>query len=170
MQTMFSSTKFTLRRALLTVALAALTVSAASAQDNQGQERSLRGTWRVDITLRNCVTGAPLGVPFQSLLTFDRGGTMTETTSNGSFFPAERGPGHGIWQRTDVEGYRALSLAYITLNGVLVKTQSIDQRIVLLDGDHFRTTSAAVSFVKPDGSPAGAGCATANGKRLEFGE
>src|SRR5580698_5669611 len=52
---------------------------------------------KVEVTLRDCNTSAPLGSPFRSLLSFARGGTMTETTAR--FSPALRGPGQGIWQQ-----------------------------------------------------------------------
>lgn len=163
-----STLTLAIRRTLLAAAIAAITLSAARAQENEGNERTLQGTWAVAVTLQNCSTGVAVAPPFQSLLTFARGGTMTETTSNPSIFPAERSPGHGVWERTAVDRYRSLTVAYITVNGTLVKTQSIEQKIVLLDDDHFRTTSAAISFVKPDGTPAGAGCAIGTGKRIEL--
>ena len=83
----------------------------------------------MQVTLRNCSNGNPLGPPFQSLLTFGVGGTLTETTSTSMFFPAERGPGHGVWNRSGGNAYTASSIAYITLNGVLSMKQRIDQRI-----------------------------------------
>jgi len=82
----------------LTIVLMVAPRTIANAQSQQAATgRGLVGTWRVDVTLRDCNTGAALASPFRSLLSFARGGTMTETTAR--FSPALRGPGHGIWQQ-----------------------------------------------------------------------
>jgi hypothetical protein len=128
----------------------------------------LEGSWTVEVTQRNCQTGDPVGNPFFSLLTFVRGGTLLETTSNPMFFPAVRGPGHGVWGATSRQTFRAVSIAFITSNGELVKTQTITQTIEMgRDRNSFETTSASVVFVPVDGGPTITGCATATGKRIE---
>jgi hypothetical protein len=139
----------------------------AAMQSAQAAEApSLVGTWQVQITLKDCTTSAPHGQPFQSLLTFAQGGTVTETTSNPGFFPAMRGPGHGNWSSTADRLYTASTVAYITLNGVLAKTQTITQPTIQMTGDNtFETPSAAVKFYGPDGSLLASACAVASGKR-----
>lgn len=145
-------------------------VAAAEAQDRDSAPQALEGSWTVQVTQVNCQSGAALGSPFLSLLTFERGGTMVETTSNPMFFPAVRGPGHGVWTR-DRQGFKAVSVAFITLNGALIKTQTITQWIqVEADGNSFTTTSASVVFVPEGGGPSITGCATAAGKRIEISE
>jgi hypothetical protein len=59
---------------------------AAGSEDWESAARKLEGTWRVHVTQLNCQTHAPIAPPFLSLLTFHRGGTLTETTSNPMFF------------------------------------------------------------------------------------
>lgn len=143
--------------------------AAAQQQDQSSRRGSLEGTWLVQVTLRNCQTGAPVGAPpFLSLISFARGGTMTETTSNPSFYPLVRGPGHGVWSRTAGRNYRASSIALITSQGALAQTQVITQAI-LLDSDRnsFKTTKASVQFFKPDGTLILTGCASAVGTRFE---
>jgi hypothetical protein len=136
------------------------------------QRHHLEGTWSVQVTQRDCSTGAPLGVPFLSLLTFAHGGTMTETTSNPMFYPAVRGPGHGVWQRnggrdTDDRRYQASSLALVTVNGVLTQEQIIRQNIQMGNNPNtFQTTSASVEFYTPAGTLVRKGCATAQGTRF----
>lgn len=148
--------------------LSQLRGASAKAEDWDSDGKRLEGTWVVTVTLQNCATGAQIGTPFQSLLTFARGGTMTETTSNSMFFPALRSPGHGVWKRTGRETYKASSLAFITLNGALVKTQKISQVIEMEDDpDSFNTTEASVQFFDPSGNPLTTGCAVAKGKRFE---
>ena len=104
-----------------------------------------------------------------------RVGTMTETTANPMFYPAERGPGHGVWSHVKGGGYgdasdrryQARSLALITSNGVLVQEQIIRQNIQMGNNRNvFQTTSASIEFYKPDGSLLAKGCATAQGTRF----
>jgi hypothetical protein len=134
--------------------------------DRHAAGRGLEGTWSVQVTQHDCSTGAPLGVPFLSLLTFARGGTMTETTSNPLFYPAVRGPGHGVWQHLN-DRYQASSIALITLNGVLTQEQIIRQTIHMgNDPNLFQTTAASVEFYTPDGTLVRKGCATAQGTRF----
>ena len=145
----------------------AMTAAAQQGNSSSGG-RGLEGTWITQVTLHNCQTGAAVGAPFLSSESFARGGTLTGTTSSPAFFPAERGPDHGVWSHTGGQNYRASSLAFITVQGVLTKIQVITQAIVLdRDGDRFDTTKAAIQFFKPDGTLLGAGCATAVSRRFE---
>jgi hypothetical protein len=142
--------------------------AAANSADWETSARKLEGTWSVQVTLHNCQTGVQIGAPFQSLLTFARGGTVTETTSNPMFFPAQRGPGHGVWSYTGQQNYSAASMAFITVNGALVKTQKISQTIQIGDNpDAFATTESSVQFFDPAGNLLATGCATAAGQRFE---
>ena len=142
--------------------------SASARPDANADHGTLVGTWVVTVTQHNCSTGVQVGLPFESLLTFNDGGTMTETTSNPMFFPALRGPGHGYWNRTGHMTYDAASLALITANGVLTQTQKITQTIELgNDRDSFTVSNASVLFFDPAGTLVRTGCANATGKRFE---
>jgi hypothetical protein len=156
-------------------AAASLAMLAPGALAQGNPERRLEGTWTFQITLRDCTSGTPLGAPFFSLLTFNQGGTMTETTANSMFYPAERGPGHGVWSHVKGGGYgdasdrryQARSLALITANGVLTQAQIIRQNIQMgLNPNTLQTTSASVEFYKPDGTLVRKGCATAQATRF----
>ncbi len=132
------------------------------------RDARLKGTWTVQVQQRDCQSGDTLGAPFLSLLTFDEGGTMTETTANPMFYPSERGPGHGVWSRTGRHRYSASSIALITLNGVLTSSQTITQTIEIgSDPDSFQTTKAQVQFFAADGTLIRSGCATAVGTRFK---
>ena len=80
-------------------------------RSDDSNEHRLEGTWTVTVSLRDCSLGTPIGSPFMSLLTFARGGTMTETTSSPMFFPALRGPGHGVWSNLRGDSYKASSIS-----------------------------------------------------------
>lgn len=156
--------------ALLVTGVCALTfaqTASAQTEDWDFAARRLEGSWTVQVTQIDCTSGAALGKPFSSLLTFMRGGTMVESTVNPMFFPAVRGPGHGYWSHTNHHQFKAVTVAFISVNGVLAKTQTITQAIEMRnDPDQFQS-SATVAFVPADGSPTITGCATATGKRIE---
>ena len=140
----------------------------AQPKDRYIEARTLVGSWTVQVTQVNCETGETLGSPFLSMLTFGDGGVLLETTSNPMFFPAVRGPGHGVWSYVPDRSFKAVSVAFITLNGELVKTQTISQTIELgEDPDTFKTTSATVALVPAGGGPTISGCAVATGTRIK---
>jgi hypothetical protein len=146
-----------------------LPIASAGAQSPVPAGRELEGTWKVEVTQRDCNTGDPLGPPFQSLLTFASGGTMTETTDNPLFYPAERSPGHGVWSFRGRSRYTAATTAFITLNGVLTETQKISQIIEMGDDlNRFNTLKATVQFFDPNGKLLVTGCASAAGVRFRL--
>src|SRR5262245_24735979 len=83
---------------LLTAAQGVRAENQGAQGEPESQARNLEGTWRVQVTIRNCHTGEALGNPFPALVTFARGGTRTETTAGVS--PAMRSPALGFWQHT----------------------------------------------------------------------
>jgi hypothetical protein len=126
---------------------------------------TLEGTWRVEITLRNCDTGHAFGSPFPALATFARGGTLT--TSDGGLSPGVRGAGHGVWWRLRGRTFAALTEAFMFNGGVRSGTQRISQEIELdHDGMTFeaRVSSAVLDTA---GQIVLAGCASSVGRRLD---
>lgn len=71
------------------------TLGADRGKDGKG----LVGPWRVEVTLRDCTTHAPIGT-IRSLVTFHGDGTISETPELGTFAPGQRSDGHGTWRRT----------------------------------------------------------------------
>jgi hypothetical protein len=141
---------------------------AAHSEDWDRDGRTLEGTWVVTVTQQVCPNGPAVAPPFKSLLTFNAGGTMTETTDNPMFFPALRGPGHGVWSHTGRHTYSSDTTAFVTLNGAIAKTQKISQTIEIGDDpNQFTTTEASVQFFDPLGNLLVSGCATATGQRFE---
>jgi hypothetical protein len=141
----------------------------AKAGDWDRDGRTLEGTWVVTVTQQACPNGPAIAPAFKSLLTFNAGGTMTETTDNPMFFPALRGPGHGVWNHTGQHTYSADTEAFVTLNGAIAKIQKISQTIEIGDDpNQFTTTGASVQFFDPNsGTLLMSGCATATGQRFE---
>ena len=156
--------------------LAALTLSgAASSQVGRAQDSARRdgseshagkieGTWRVQVTLRNCQTGDALKT-FPAMLTFAQGGTLTGTTT--AFSPALRSPDHGVWEQTGRRTYSAVTDAFIfNPSGTWVMTQRITQAIKFGgDPDEFNS-DAKVEFFDTSGNLTSTGCATAAANRF----
>jgi len=155
---------------ILTIAallLSAGPFAAAQADVNPPGPNLIVGTWQVTITLRNCENGQQLAPPFQSLLTFGSEGTLVETTANPGFYPAQRGPGHGDWNRSGIRAFTASSLAYVTLDGQLTMKQRIDQNIEFEGGPDKFHSVATVEFFDPNDHLLKSGCATADAVRYK---
>jgi len=131
----------------------------------ESDARKLEGTWRVQVTLRDCLTEDGLGNPFAAMVTFARGGTLTSADSG--FNPALRGPGHGIWRHDGGHTYRALTEAFLfNSSGVWSGTQRLRQKIEIgEDADEFRATISAGVF-GTSGNLLVSGCATSVGRRM----
>lgn len=137
-----------------------------AAQDGapSGPAASLEGTWQVQITLRNCATGEPLGQPFPALASFDFAGTVV--TSDGSMSPATRGSGHGIWRRVKGRSFAALTEAFLFTDGARSGKQLIEQEITLdSEGRRFDSIVSAMVF-NAAGQPVFSGCASSVGQRM----
>ena len=76
----------------------------AAAESGAGDK--LQGTWRLQVNPFICATGTPLP-SFSALVSFDRGGTLTEVVNTGAFQPGQVTPGLGVWSRTHGNLYKA---------------------------------------------------------------
>jgi len=134
-------------------------------QESISQARKLDGTWRVQVTIRNCQTGAGLRT-FPALVTFAHGGTLTETTTG--FAPSQRTPGHGFWRHTGENSYLAVSEAFLfNPSDIWTGTQKLTQNTeIARDSDAFAST-ASIEIFDISGNLLTKGCATAVGRRFE---
>jgi hypothetical protein len=132
----------------------------------QSRARQLQGTWRVQITLRNCQTGDALRPPFPAMATFAAGGTLT--TSDGGLSPLLRGAGHGVWRHLGGHTFEALTEAFLfTPAGALNGTQRLRQSLEIgWDPDEFNATVSA-EILDFQGTLLATGCATSVGRRME---
>lgn len=168
-----------LRTAITTVVMlsAAAWPRTIDAQEPGGPaQRTLEGTWLVQVTtLADCQSRTPLA-SFSALLTFAHDGTMTGTTTNAAFAIGQRTTDHGGWSR--VGGpftYRASSLALLQFTtapnlpitpGFQAGAQRLDQTISVTDPYQF-TSDAVVQFFDAAGRRYREGCAAAIGRRFE---
>ena len=161
----------TFRPATMAFAIA-LVLGACVQLQAQEASHTLVGTWHVTVATYNCSTGAQ-GPAFQSILAFERGGTMSGTTSNPIFQPGQRTSDYGVWKRVGPHMYTAASDAYIlfstaptaTAPGVPKSTQRLTQAISVT-GDEF-ASEASVQFIDPAGNVLASLCAHAKGERFK---
>lgn len=172
--------------AMLCLAAALVTPpSAAAGQSNDSASaQSLAGAWLVQVTLRNCATGAPLGPPNNSLVSFHRGGTLSEAPGTLAFTPGQRSPGHGTWAKGDGQTYQQDMVGMFLFDtqpnlpgtptfdptkpvspGFFAGWQTISHTVTLADADHFSSEGTS-TFYKTDRTVYRTGCSTATGERF----
>jgi hypothetical protein len=149
---------------------AVLPANAKAEQDKP--ENNLVGTWRVQVTTFNCVSGVK-APSFKSMLSFASGGTLIGTTANPAFQPGQLSVGLGIWNDSSKNTFQAVSEAYILFAtpanppapGLMRGTQRITQTIQV-NGDQL-TSNATVQFFDESGKELVKGCASATGERVK---
>lgn len=149
------------------------TAGAASAQQSHSQARTLEGVWQVQVTIRNCATGAALAPPVHSLVTFAADGTLRESVSGGGFAPGQRSDGHGIWTRNGGHTYDQRFVTMINFAtppgpgpGFEAGWMKIHHTVEVIDPDHTES-SGTNSFYRLNGDVYRTGCSTATGTRFE---
>ncbi len=148
------------------VAMFAFVGTVPSTSAGPGKAGKLEGTWLVEITIRNCQTGDAVAPPFVSLLTFSRGGTLTESTSRSS--PSVRGSGHGSWDRSNGGGYTASHTAFLySPEGAWTGMQKVTQSITIGADPNVFEADAMSQVTDTSGNVVMSGCSSAVGHRLE---
>jgi hypothetical protein len=183
-----SSTARAVGKALGVLGLSATLLSAsaprAAAGDHDAKDR-LAGVWFVQVTIRDCLTNAPLGAPFTSLGSYFEGGTLSDSTSTTSFAIGQRSDGHGTWKQTDWNIYGQRVVALIVFDtppnlpgivgfdptqpispGFFAGWQTVTHTIELADANHF-TSSGTNAFYKADGTRYRTGCSTSVAERFK---
>ncbi len=170
-------------KAGLVSAIAVLAMAGtAQAEPGPSAPRTVQGTWYVQVTPRNCFTGAQVAPPIVSLVTFHKGGTLTEAPAATVFAPGQRTPGHGTWERQPGGTYEqrfAALIAFTTAPGPVFGLppgpmgpgfeagwQTVTQTVRLLDHDHLESDGTN-AFYRTDGTLYRSGCSTATGTRFE---
>jgi hypothetical protein len=165
---------------------AASPMAAGTAQDaGHVSDPKIVGTWVVQVTLRDCTSGAPLRPAFNSLVTFNRGGTLAESTAGHAFAPTQRTNAHGSWERLSDGGYaqRMISLLLFDTAANLPGTPGFDPASPITPGffagwqtlshtarltDDDRLVSEGTNtFYKADGTVYRTGCSSAVGQRFK---
>jgi hypothetical protein len=156
----------------LTGVLVTTSSRTAIAQSNESAS-GLVGTWIVQVTLRDCATNAPRA-SFTSLVTFHRGGTLSESTASPAFAIGQRTDGHGSWTQQAHRTYLQRMIALILFDtpagplgpGFFAGWQEVTHTIDVVDASHF-TSAGTNEFYRSDGTVYRTGCSTAVGQRFE---
>jgi len=139
--------------------------TAAQSEESESQGKGLQGTWRVQLTVRDCQTGAALRT-FPALFTFDKGGTLSVTTAGQ--LPALSTTGLGVWRHTDGHAYSAVSEAFVfSPAGVWIQTHRLTRAIEIGDNKDEFTDTVALQIFDTNGNVIVTGCATSAGSRFE---
>jgi hypothetical protein len=159
--------KSTVRGLVFAVSFSVSTMAPASVQ---GAERTIVGTWTTAVTLLNCQSGEPVGVPlFPGLATFHDGGTMSEFGVGPGSSPALRSPGHGVWQREP--GWQAYSSTFILYrydsSGGFIGSQKVTSDLELAASGDAYVTKSVVQILGVNNNVIATTCATSSGTRLE---
>jgi hypothetical protein len=132
---------------------------------SESQAGPLEGTWRVQLTVRDCQTGAALRT-FPALFTFAKGGTLTGTTAGQS--PALFTPNLGVWGHTGGNTYSAVSEAFVfSPAGTWIQTHRLTRAIELSSDANEFTDTVALQIVDTNGNLIATGCGTSAGRRFE---
>ncbi|MEP7308039.1 MAG: hypothetical protein ABJA98_21265 [Acidobacteriota bacterium] len=170
----------------LTGVLLALSGAVILAESRESiSDPGIVGTWAVQVTLRNCDTNDPIGQSFNSLGTFQSGGTSIGSTASVAFAAGQRSSEHGIWSQRGRRTYDEKIVALIVFDtapnlpgtpsydphlpvspGLFAGWQTITHTIRLGDADHY-TSAGTTAFYKADGTLYRTGCSTAIGERFE---
>ena len=127
---------------LLTASLIATTITATVAQDASGD--SIVGTWLADVG--ETENGTP---PFQSMITFHEGGTISEVSNELGL--GLQGPAHGAWAETD-DGYIATMQTWVFNEDSGVVEGRVQIRMTIeMDGPDHMTAETSIDAFDPDG-------------------
>lgn len=169
----------TIGAAALAVLLLALCAQVrVSAQDKSNDARSkqdtssgqngnegLVGSWNVQVTIRDCQTGATF-VTFPAMITYNQGGTMQETANDAT--PLLRLPGHGVWSHQTRRTYsRAFQFFRYNADRTYAGTAKINVQIELNRSGSSYNATGVFEFFDPNGNSIVSGCATETATRFE---
>jgi len=130
----------------------------------------IRGLWNVSVTPVDCSSGDPLAPAFNSLLSFNEGGTESEDTNNPALQPGQRSTAFGVWKQKSEDKYEMNTYALIVFGTdgpppIEAGSQHIHQDIVL--NRRSWTGNATVQFFDATGNLYRSGCAKAAAIRLK---
>ena len=144
--------------AMVAVTTAQVSLAAHDDQDRPGIE----GVWDVNVTIRACDTGAPVGA-VHAMNMFIEGGTLTETSND-----LLRSSSLGTWRQVTKRGYTAV-FRFFTFNpdGSVAGRNKITRAIRLgVDANGF-VANAVFQILDVNDNVIATGCATEVAKRLE---
>jgi hypothetical protein len=159
--------RFAASRGTAALVLAGMLVlgSGLTARAQEEDAGSLEGTWRLQITVRDCQTGQALRT-FPALFAFAKGGTLTATTAGQ--LPSLSTPNLGVWRHTDGHTYSAVSETFIfSPAGAWTQTHRLTRVIEIGNDANEFTDTVALQIFDTNGNLIVTGCATSVASRFE---
>jgi hypothetical protein len=157
----------------LGLTLIGLAAGGAGAQPSAAEGRTVQGVWHVQVTIRDCASGAALAPPVNSLVTFAAGGTLHESVAGGGFAPGQRSDGHGTWKHEGGHTYDQRFVSMITFTtgpgpgpGFEAGWMQVQHTVEVIDADHIESRGTN-RFHRLNGEVYRTGCSTATGTRFE---
>jgi hypothetical protein len=149
----------------ISLALSLLIMFAPAGVSGQSGGGRLEGTWDVQVTIRDCPSGAAIRT-FPSLGIFMSGGTMIDSTSG--IPQAEKTPGQGVWSHISGNTYR-FSFKHFNFNasGVFTGWTKITHEATLNSEASAYTSEGTAEIYAPNGSLIFTGCSTTTATRFE---
>jgi len=136
----------------------------AQLQDAESHN-GLEGTWRLQVTVRDCQTGQALRT-FPAMFTFAKGGTLSVTTAGQ--LPSLSTTGLGVWRHTDGHTYSAVSEAFVFSSaGAWTQTHRLTRVIEIANDAQEFTDTVALQIFDTNGNLIVTGCATSVASRFE---
>jgi len=131
----------------------------------QGGGGRLEGTWNVQVTIRNCQTGAEIRT-FASLTTFMFGGTTLDSTSG--IPQAQRTPGQGVWSHSTGDTYRFSFKSFnFDAGGNFTGSTKINHEASLASNGMEFSSAGTSEVYDPNGNLIFTGCSTTTATRFE---
>lgn len=125
----------------------------------------LAGVWNVNVTLRNCMTGAAVKPAFAAMNQFGADGSEFEVGVNTS--PSRRYPSFGTWWYLGKHKYRSeFSFFLFKPDGSFAGVQDVTRIITLSQGANAFSSIADVSIYGPQHNLLKTGCATETATRF----
>jgi hypothetical protein len=140
-------------------------LTARSQSQDAESHNGLEGTWRLQVTVRDCQTGQALRT-FPAMFTFAKGGTLSVTTAGQ--LPSLSTTGLGVWRHTDGHTYSAVSEAFIFSSaGAWTQTHRLTRVIEIANDAQEFTDTVALQIFDTNGNLIVTGCATSVASRFE---
>jgi len=131
----------------------------AQAADDASVARRLEGTWVSTFTY-------PDGRQYQSLLTFARGGTLTQTNSIELEPPLPATNGQGVWEKTSGHEF-ATTYTFFLFDTSLNPAGSVRiSQVITLSGRDAFTAVDQIEVFDPEGNLLGTFCGTEQATRM----
>ncbi len=130
-----------------------------------GNRRALEGTWDVQVTVRNCQTGAAIRT-FPAMATFMSGGTAL--VSESGIPSALKTPAHGVWNHIIGNAYRFKTKAFnFDASGNFTGWIIINNEANLNRRANEFTSAGIAEVYAPNGNLLFTGCSTLAATRFE---